>query len=213
MNTHKTLLGLHEEVPADHYDLGIKNNLFQRYWHRTRFLKAEKLITPVKGNILDIGCHGGLFTSQIKQKCCPKSVYGIDVSFAAIKKAIQRIPKGHFQVADAHNLPFKNNFFDAAFCMEVLEHVDDPQKVMVEMKRVLVKGGYGLVLVPTDNFLFKLIWFIWNLRYHVWRHTHIQSFTSNKLETLITSAGLRIISSESFNLGMLKLVKFEKTYE
>ncbi len=210
MKHYKTLLERHEEVSADHYDRGIKNNIFQRYWHSKRFIEVEKLITSVSGDILDIGCHSGLFTKRIHGKLLPNKIYGVDVSKVAIGRAKKRIPSGYFQIADAQNLPFENNTFAAVFCLEVLEHVDYPQKVLSEIKRVLKKGGYSVLLVPMDNLLFKLIWFFWNLKYKVWTHTHVQSFTNSKLEDLIEEKGLKITDSKTFHLGMLKLVKFLK---
>lgn len=210
MKHNNTLLKIHEDVAADHYDRGIRSNLFQKYWHSRRFKEVNKIITPISGNILNIGCHSGLFTEKIIRKTSVKGVYGIDVSKSAIEKAKKRIPKGHFQVADAHKLPFTNNTFNAVFCLEVLEHVDYPDQVILEIKRVLKKGGYGVILVPTDTLLFKLIWFLWNLKYKVWFHTHVQSFTNSKLEDLITKNGLKVTKLKIFNLGMLKLVKFSK---
>lgn len=204
----KTLLERHEDVPSDHYDLGIKNNLFQKYWHGRRFLEVDKFITPVSGKVLDIGCHGGLFTERIIKKISSKKIYGIDISSEAIEGAKKRIPVGHFKVANAQQLPFADNSIDVVICLEVIEHVDNPRKVLSEIKRVLKKEGYGIILVPTDNLLFKLTWFLWTLKYRVWRHTHVQSFTQDKLEVLIKAADMGVVRSKSFNLGMLKLVKF-----
>ena len=206
----KTLLELHEDVSADHYDLAIKKNIFQRFWHWRRFTEVEKFITPVSGNVLDIGCHSGLFTNLVKNKTGATRIFGIDISGKAIEKAKQRIPDGHFQVADGQKLPFKSSFFDAVFCLEVIEHVDYPQEVVSEIKRVLKEEGYGIMLVPTDNLLFRLIWFLWTLRYSVWRHAHVQSFTNNKLENLIRKSGLTVVKIKYFNLKMLKLLKFKK---
>ncbi len=45
-------------------------------------------------------------------------------------------------VGDAHNLPFKSNSMDGVMIAAVLEHVQDPRKVVNEIYRVLKKGGY-----------------------------------------------------------------------
>ncbi|TSC63540.1 MAG: putative methyltransferase [Microgenomates group bacterium Gr01-1014_93] len=206
----KTLIKIHEDVPADHYDKGIKNNLFQKYWHWRRFREVLKMVNSVDGPILDIGCHSGTFTEKILKKIGTREVYGIDISESAIKKISKRIPYGHFEVADAASLPFKNDFFDLAVCLEVLEHVDNPQKVISEIKRVLKKDGKVVMLVPADNKLFKIVWFVWTLYYPVWRHAHVQSFSGQGLEDLIKSAGLKIKYIKTFNLGMLKFVVAKK---
>ena len=65
MREPKTLLQIHEDVHADHYDKGLKTNLFQKIWHERRFSEVRKVIRPVGGKVLDIGCHGGTFTEVI----------------------------------------------------------------------------------------------------------------------------------------------------
>ena len=202
----KNLLEIHEEVSADHYDKSIKRNLFQKYWHWRRFREVRSVVTPVEGPMLDVGCHSGTFTEDILKKIKTKEVYGIDISPSAIALAKKRIPHGHFEVSDAAKLPFKDNFFEAVFCLEVLEHVDNPQEVLNEIKRVLKVNGYVVLLVPTDNKLFKIVWFLWTLVYPVWRHAHVQSFTHDNLEQVSKKAELEVVKVRTFNLGMLKLI-------
>lgn len=206
----KTLLEIHEDVPADHYDQGISRNLFQKYWHWRRFSEVGKIAKPVNGPVLDLGCHGGTFTQFVLSRLDTKKLYGLDISPEAIKLAQKRIPFGKFIVGDAEKLPYKKDFFDAVFCLEMLEHVDDPEAVLSEIKRVLKKGGYGVILVPSDNKLFKTVWFVWTMYYSHWRHAHVQSFQANSLEKYMKSLGFKILQSKTFNLGMLKLVVFSK---
>lgn len=207
---HKSLVEIHEDVPADHYDQGIKRNLFQKFWHSRRFTEVLKKIRSVNGPILDVGCHSGTFTKKIIEKLNNKQIYGVDISNRAIDLAKEKMPYGHFEVASAEDLPFNENFFEAVFCLEVLEHVDDPKKVLSEIKRVLKKEGYVIFLVPSDNKLFKIIWFLWTLYYPVWRHAHVQSFSGSILEDFISSMRFKIEEVENFNLGMLKLIVARK---
>src|SRR3989344_4306219 len=206
----KTLIEIHEDVSAEHYDIGIKKNLFQKYWHGRRFSEVLKLLKSTNGPILDVGCHSGTFTEKILKKINSRKVYGIDVSPSAISLAKKRLPYGNFQVADAVSLPFKNNFFDLVVCLEVLEHVDDPVKVISEISRVLKKGGSAVILVPTDNNLFRIVWLLWTLYYPVWRHAHVQSFRKSSLEKAIVKGGLKIDKVKLFNLRMLKLIVAHK---
>lgn len=205
----KTLVEIHEDVPADHYDKGIKRNLFQKYWHSRRFSEIKKVLRQVDGPVLDVGCHSGTFTTFILNQIKTKEIYGVDISHSAIERIKKKIPYGHFQVADATILPFKDNFFDAVFCLEVLEHVDNPTEVIHEVRRVLKKDGYGVILVPTDNKLFRTVWFLWTMYYPVWRHAHVQSFSADSLETKLKLVGFKIEKVKTFNMGMLKLVVFK----
>lgn len=51
-------------------------------------------------------------------------------------------------VADAHNLPFRSNSIDSVMIAAVLEHVQDPRKVVEEAYRVLKKEGYIYAETP-----------------------------------------------------------------
>jgi ubiquinone/menaquinone biosynthesis C-methylase UbiE len=206
----ETLRELHEHVPPDYYDVGIKNNRLQRLWHRRRFLDLKSFIRKPAGRILDIGCHSGLFTKEIVNQNNNIQVYGIDISRSAIKQAKKRIPAGHFFHGDAHKLPFNSAYFDQIFCLEMLEHVEHPEQVIAEMKRVLKKNGTGVILIPTDSKLFAVIWFLWNTYSRVWTHTHIQSFNDRTLTQLLEKAGLNITRMKKTHLSMLLLVEFRK---
>lgn len=197
---------IHEDVPADHYDQGIKNNLLQRIWHARRFSQILKIVKPVNGAVLDVGCHSGTFTQKLLSRVGTTKIYGVDISASAILLAKKRIPFGEFKIADGASLPYEDNFFEAVFCLEMLEHVDDPIKVLSEIYRVLKKGGYAIILVPTDNSMFKFIWFFWTLYFPVWRHAHVQSFKNNELEKILREINFKKIDSKTFNLGMLKRV-------
>lgn len=210
INSHKSLLEIHEDVPANHYDRGIKYNLFQKFWHYRRFNEIIKFVTETNGPILDIGCHGGTFTQKIVKKTGTKKIYGIDISSSAINLISKKIPFGNFKVADAAKIPFKNDFFDQVFCLEMLEHVDYPELVVKEIKRVLKNGGFGVILIPSENKLFKIVWFLWTLYYPMWRHAHVQNFSDSTLENYLKKLGFKILKIKYFNLKMLKIIYFKK---
>jgi 2-polyprenyl-3-methyl-5-hydroxy-6-metoxy-1,4-benzoquinol methylase len=199
-------------TPQGWYCESIKKDLFQRYWHSRRFNEVEKLIEPIKDKVLDIGCADGLFSQQILGKSKASGLIGIDVEKSSIDWANKhwKNSKMKFEVGDAHNLKFKAGTFDAVFALEMLEHVESPAKVLKEVKRVLKKDGYAIFLVPTDNLLFRVIWFLWLNFYprgYVWRETHIQTYRNNYLPKICKAAGFIIEAKKNFNLGMLQAVK------
>jgi len=52
--------------------------------------------------------------------------------------------------ADICDLPFEEDSFDVVFCNHVLEHIEDDQKAMSELYRVLKPGGMGIFQIPQD---------------------------------------------------------------
>ncbi len=214
MKKSKALL-LHEHVPANWYHESLKVDLLQRIWHATRF-KAVQRFALKADKVLDIGCADGLFTRVILKTTQAKRIIGIDVVKTSIKWAKKHYAKNSkmkFMVGDGHNLKFKSESFDAVFIMEVLEHVENPLKVLLEVKRVLKRKGYGIFLVPSDNWLFKIVWWLWLNFYPrgwVWKDTHIQTYNGNFLPKLCKKAGFVVEIDYKFNLGMLNLVRVRK---
>lgn len=215
-NTKITAEELHKNVPSDWYHESLKIDPFQRYWHKRRFSEVTKVLTEVDGKVLDIGSNDGTFSKVVLDGTNAKELVGLDV----IKKTIdwankhwKGTKKMRFLVADAHKLPFKNNTFKAVVALEVLEHVFDPEKVLSEIKRVLVPGGYAIFLVPSDSVLFRFIWFLWLTFYprgKIWRDTHIQTYRNNYLTKISKKSGFKIEVDKKFILGMLHLVKVRK---
>lgn len=57
--------------------------------------------------------------------------------------------------ADILDLPFEDESYDVIFCNHVLEHIIDDKKAMIELYRVMKKGGWGILQVPMKNSLEK----------------------------------------------------------
>ena len=216
MNPQKSAVELHEHVPPNWYYQSLRVDPLQRYWHRRRFEEISKLIEPVKGTVLDIGCADGMFSKVILDKSKAQKLVGIDVLKTSIAWANKHWAKGgkmKFMVKDAHKLDFASSSFDAVVALEVLEHVHKPLEVLKEVKRVLKKGGYGIFLVPSDDLLFRVVWFLWLHFYPrgwVWRETHIQTYRSGYLPVICKKAGFKIEVDRKFILGMLHVVKVRK---
>ena len=62
------------------------------------------------------------------------------------------IPQSHFHKAYGEQLPFENSLFDFAHCFTVLEHVQDVEKCLDEMIRVIRPGGR--IIINTPNYAF-----------------------------------------------------------
>ncbi len=91
--------------------------------------------------ILDFGCGTGRFTKRL---FLPKmEVYGCDVDNNLLKKAKKRQKNIKFTyVSPYKKIPYKSNYFDCVTMMGVLEHVSDEKETLVEIYRILKKGGY-----------------------------------------------------------------------
>ena len=119
---------------------------------RTRIHWTVDLVP--EGRVLDIGCSQGVASVLLAER--GEKVVGVDNEMPAIEFA-ERVrekldPEAQarleFVEADAERLPFEPKSFDHAICSEVLEHVDDPERVVEEIFRVLRPGGTLVATVP-----------------------------------------------------------------
>lgn len=205
---------LHRHVPPDWYESSIKINGLQRFWHGRRAREIRRFATPVSGPVLDIGCADGYFSNIILSSTRAKRLVGIDVLRASVtyaKKRYRYNKKMSYIVADAHRLPYGRHSFDAVFSIESLEHLLLPEKALGEMYRVLKRNGYVLILIPSENRLFKIIWSLWTRgRGRIWKDSHVHVFHPSALQGMLTQAKFKNIQTRRFLFSMLLLVKAYK---
>jgi ubiquinone/menaquinone biosynthesis C-methylase UbiE len=112
-------------------------------------LKANLIINLAKNNfgnlenikVLDIGSGIGLTDQFLTNEF--KNLYGVDVSSGAVENAKKRNPDVRYTAYDGSRLPFNDDYFDMAFAINVMHHVEPSSwnNFIDEMKRVLKKGG------------------------------------------------------------------------
>jgi SAM-dependent methyltransferase len=104
------------------------------------------LLQPVAGQrLLDVGCGQGTDARHLSAAVGPGGqVVGLDLSRSLLgeaQRANARQPSLGFAVADAHEMPFADSAFDGARTERVLQHVEEPSRVLSEMCRVVRAGG------------------------------------------------------------------------
>ncbi len=128
------------------------------------------------GKLLDLGC-GKKPYKHIYDKYLNESL-GIDVETTPHMK--QYIDKFY----DGKNIPFDNETFDVVLCTEVLEHVEEPEKFLKEIHRVLKKNGKVIITVPFLQLLHET-------PYDFYRYTPfaLKAMTSRNQLKLISISG------------------------
>ncbi len=109
---------------------------------RTKFI-IEKLTTQTP-RILDVGCGGGILSEALARS--GTQVTGLDLSDTAIQVAKQHAQKQNLKI-DYHYESVEQmvqgqpGSFDAVTCMEMLEHVPEPRKIVSACAQALKPGG------------------------------------------------------------------------
>jgi len=88
---------------------------------------------------------------------------------------------------DALDLPFPNESFDRVIVSEVLEHIWDDERALLEIVRVLRPGGRVAATVPT-RWPERVSWAI-NYRYHDAPGAHVRIYRQHELEQKLERAG------------------------
>lgn len=122
---------------------------------RNDFYSLLPLDFTSSGRLLDAGSGTGIETGNFRKMCPKLSIYGVDISeivleFALIKKISNSIK---YAQAALEFLPFPDDFFDFVTCYEVIEHVEDPLKVIKELYRVTKPGGVCVFSTPNGGSL------------------------------------------------------------
>ena len=77
-----------------------------------------------------------------------------ELSLEALRILKGRQGRGSYVAADGMQLPFKTGVFDQAICSEVLEHLADDRKALIELARVMKPSGQLIVTFPHRKFYF-----------------------------------------------------------
>lgn len=142
--------------------------------HRS-LLKARPYF---QGLILDDGCGARPYEEMVRQSGA--QYIGMDVEARGVR--------GPDVIADSLDLPFANESFDTILSTQVLEHVKDPFRMILEAARVLKHRGHLVVTAP-------MTWPLHEEPYDYFR------FTRFGLEALVRNAGLTCVCLEERSGG------------
>jgi ubiquinone/menaquinone biosynthesis C-methylase UbiE len=101
------------------------------------------------GAVVDIGCGDGAVITEMARMGVAGRYVGVDISESAIQMAAGRSVAGAaFRVFDGDCVPFADKEFDIAILSHVVEHLENPRRLLQEARRV---GKKVLVEVPCEH--------------------------------------------------------------
>src|SRR5215471_10940078 len=144
--------------------------------------------------VLDVGCGAGFLSNDIGLR--GRAVTGIDIAADALAVARAHDASGRVRYVegDALALPFEDGSFDAVCAMDLLEHVETPERAIAEASRVLAPGGLFFFHTFNRNFLSWLViiegveWFVRNAPEHL--HVLRLFLTPGQVRAACTEHGL-----------------------
>jgi len=97
--------------------------------------------------VVDVATGTGMVSTEVAKKVGEHGVVlGIDFSRPMLRQALKKtrvagLHNIHFVLADAHNLPLRDESFDAVTACFTFAFLSNPQKAAAEMARVIRSGG------------------------------------------------------------------------
>jgi ubiquinone/menaquinone biosynthesis C-methylase UbiE len=121
------------ECPGQKATIEQLERLYQRY----RFSKYFS----INKRVLEVACGSGIGLSYLAEVA--SSVTGIDIDDRNISTAKSNNTDPNIDIfkADAHKLPFPDNYFDVILLLEAIYYLEYPYIFVDEAKRVLARNG------------------------------------------------------------------------
>jgi ubiquinone/menaquinone biosynthesis C-methylase UbiE len=122
----------------------------QEQYQGERLDQLERVAGPLNGlRLLDLGAGMGGFAVAAALRGAQVTVSEYNPAYCEIvrlRAARHSLPIPIFNAA-GEQLPFPDTSFDTVVCWDVIEHVQDPKRVLAEVARVLRPGGTALITV------------------------------------------------------------------
>ena len=196
------------------------------FWtlHAINPIRLNYILSYIQsGNALDVGCGGGILSEALAQSF---EVTGIDTDKKLLDIAKKHAASHSLAIEYQHQLlnEFalgKENTFDLITCLEVLEHVDDPEQMIIDISSCLKPGGYAFFSTLNRNiisYLGAIVAAEYILKI-LPKHTHeYQKFiTPDELTATATQAGLKLKNlngilynplNKTFSIGQLTTINY-----
>lgn len=114
-----------------------------RYWWASQHVLGRV--------VLDAGC-GTAYGSRILAEAGASEVIGVDSASEVLEAARPLMPRNvTLSAGDVRSLPYDDETFDAVVCFEVIEHIEEQDRALDEIARVLKPAGYAVVSSPNRD--------------------------------------------------------------
>ena len=153
--------------------------------------------------ILEVGCGQGDFAKQLKDLYNTET-WGIEYMESHANVAKEVLDKVYIGECEKYLDELPNNYFDAIYFNDVLEHLYDPYMVLKKMKPKLTENGRLISSLPNIRYhsILKMLIFNKDWKYEnsgVMDHTHVRFFTKKSIKRMYNKLDYKIIRHEGIN--------------
>ncbi|HEX7243402.1 MAG TPA: class I SAM-dependent methyltransferase [Longimicrobiaceae bacterium] len=151
---------------------------------------------PGARSFLEVGCGTGFVLGGLRRAFPALALAGSEIFPEGLEFARRRAPEAELFQMDARRIPFDAEF-DAAGAFDVLEHVDEDEEVLAELRRAVRPGGGIVLTVPQHRWLWTALDDIAH---------HRRRYTRAELVGKVLRAGFTVERVTSFVSALLPLM-------
>ncbi len=161
------------------------------FWFRSRnqlILWALRTYFPQAQSFFEVGCGTGFVLSGIGAANPGIRLVGSEVFTKGLRFAARRLPAAELMQMDARDIPFVDEF-DVIGIFDVLEHIEEDERVLGQIFQALRPGGGLLITVPQHMFLWSAV---------DEAACHVRRYAAADLRAKVEGAGFQVLRSTSF---------------
>jgi SAM-dependent methyltransferase len=165
------------------------------FWFRGRNdLIAWALGTyfPDAASFLEVGCGTGFVLLGLRRRFPGLRLVGGEPEEAGLAVASERLPDVELRTLDARDLPFDSEF-DVVGAFDVLEHIDDDEVALEQLRKAAKPGGGVLLTVPQHPWLWSSVDEFGGHRRRYRREELIRKAEAAGLEVLRTTSAVTFL--------------------
>jgi SAM-dependent methyltransferase len=131
----------------------------ESFWFRSRnelIVWALKSFFSDARSMLEVGCGTGFVLAGVRGAYPEMRLVGGELFEAGLKVAAKRVPDAELLLMDARRIPFRNEF-DVVGAFDVLEHIEEDEEALAEIRCALRPAGGLLITVPQHPRLWSVV--------------------------------------------------------
>lgn len=185
-------------------------DLFARPQPLTKPLRLFKGWAGSGKRILDVGCGSGFYAELFQS--WGNEVVGLDITREGVVATRRRGVQA--MLCDVETpLPLSSASFDMVLCLELFEHLLQPELALSEAHRVLKEGGTLILTTPNYAYWSLRLLYLWGIppvgleRYYTdrdvppWREPHIRFFTPGSLRDFLELGGFKVVEMRASHVA------------
>lgn len=171
-----------------------RRGLSRLYWDYKDKIILNNLCES-DNRIVDIGCGEGILLQKICGLAPQGNVTGIDCMSENISICRQHnLPA---ELGDIYDLAIQSESVDIVFLIEVIEHLVDYEKALVEVVRILKPGGKLVILFPHDSFFAFTRFITLKFKELLYDTGHVKQWTHRELNQTLQNIGMLPVKNSS----------------